>query len=595
MVQELGARTYEVLSGKPQALPSFERIGTLLEEYPEDQRQAILNALTKVIDPRQPDVKAHLLRLLNAYFFLEATRLEQATLDKLALKANESRALSLFIDTNFVFSILGLHGEPENEAARALIELIQAIKGKINVKLYVLPSTIQEAKQVLAAQINGLGNLRLAPRVADVAVKANLGEFMNSFVKEVRKADTALSAKDFFQPYLADLLPVLKQHQIEVYNANLEACKKRDEVKEDIEAQIAYEKATHGRRAKGRAQVEHDIVLWYIAKERRGIAESPADAQYWIVTQDFRFLGFDRFKHKSAGGTELCLHPTALMQLLRFWIPRSQQFEDALVASLRVPLLFREFDAETEKLTVKILGVLARYQNLDDLSQQTIGKVLLSTALRQKMKGSKTQEEEIALVESMLIEENARLSDDLQKAQKSSLELAAEKDSKAKQLDGLAEAIVREKGERQKQEGRIAESETERKRLESKVSELEAGKEGDRKNVERAVRNAFIGNWIAYPLVLIAGVAILGAWWLCPVVRKPVWLLAIGGFCLLAALWMWAVKFRGERIPSVKNWDLFNKYCKMVKIVNAVAAAVVGAIFLDTISEWFRKATGLTP
>jgi hypothetical protein len=594
MVQELGARTYEVLSGKQQVLPGFTKVGAILHDYPEQQRQPILDVLKTVIDPRQPDVKAHLLRLLNAYFFLEATRLEQTTLDKLALRANESRALHLFVDTNFVFSILGLHEESENEAARALIELTNAIRGKINVKLYVLPSTIQEAKHVLEAQIHGLGNLRLAPRVANVATKANLGEFVNAFVKEVRKADTTLSAKDFFQPYLADLLPVLKQHQIEVYNANIEVYRKRDDVKADIEVQVTHEKDTYGGRAKGHAQVEHDVVLWYVAKERRGVTESPADAQYWIVTQDYRFLGFDRVKHKKSGGTELCLHPTALMQLLRFWIPRSQQFEDALVASLRVPLLFREFDSDTERVTVKILGVLARYQNLDDLSQDTIGKVLLSTAIRQQMKGSSSHEEEIAIVESVLIGENARLTADLEKAQQSSREALTEKDKSVRQIESLADAIVREKGERQKQTEQIAENENQRRRLESKVLELEAAKEGERKAAEKAVRLAFVANWLVSPTLLIAGIAALAAWIIGPVRGKPIWLLATAGFCVLGALWMWIVRYVGKRAGSIADWPFFLKYCGMVKFINAGAVAVTGAVFLDAISEWIRKTFGWT-
>jgi VIT1/CCC1 family predicted Fe2+/Mn2+ transporter len=95
-------------------------------------------------------------------------------------------------------------------------------------------------------------------------------------------------------------------------------------------------------------------------------------------------------------------------QLLQFWVPRSAEFDAALVASMRLPFFFSSFDSEAERVTVKILGTLGRFENVDQLPEPTITAVLASQALRQRMVAPLSVEESIAAVESAILAENVR-------------------------------------------------------------------------------------------------------------------------------------------------------------------------------------------
>jgi hypothetical protein len=73
--------------------------------------------------------------------------------------------------------------------------------------------------------------------------------------------------------------------------------------------------------------------------------ESPTEAKYWVVTVDYRFLGFDEYKRQNTTASiPIVVHPTTLIQLLQLWVPRTQEFEEAIVRSLRFAFLFHEFD-----------------------------------------------------------------------------------------------------------------------------------------------------------------------------------------------------------------------------------------------------------
>jgi len=72
--------------------------------------------------------------------------------------------------------------------------------------------------------------------------------------------------------------------------------------------------------------------------------------------------------------------------MLQFWLPRTVQFEEAIVASIKYPIFFYEYEAETEKTTIRILEVLSRFEGVGGLPKETITRVLVDDALRQGAK-----------------------------------------------------------------------------------------------------------------------------------------------------------------------------------------------------------------
>jgi len=101
------------------------------------------------------------------------------------------------------------------------------------------------------------------------------------------------------------------------------------------------------------------------------------------------------------------LHPSNFVQLIQFWLPRSEKLEESIVDSLRIPLFFQSFDQDDEKATLKVLEALSRYENLDDLTEPTLKLVLANKVLRRRILESEASNDEaFQLVRDELLSEH---------------------------------------------------------------------------------------------------------------------------------------------------------------------------------------------
>ena len=106
-IREVGANTYELLSeGNIKLHPArFERF---LKTFPEECHADFNEAVEAFLDPKNLQVRSYVLRSLNAYFFIEASSLKEETLEALVKFAGSKPTFYIFVDTNFLFAILGL-------------------------------------------------------------------------------------------------------------------------------------------------------------------------------------------------------------------------------------------------------------------------------------------------------------------------------------------------------------------------------------------------------------------------------------------------------------------------------------------------------
>ena len=115
--------------------------------------------------------------------------------------------------------------------------------------------------------------------------------------------------------------------------------------------------------------------------------ESPVEATYWIVTVDYHYMGFDLYKR--GGRSELNPYlPASVFSDTAFAVlvtMNARVSEEAILDSLRLPLLFQEFDSSAERVTVRILESLARFENIGHLSTGVVSSILVNQALRQEI------------------------------------------------------------------------------------------------------------------------------------------------------------------------------------------------------------------
>ena len=293
------------------------------------------------------------------------------------------------------------------------------LSGSVDLKLYVLPDTVDEVKRVISAVISHAPHARISGAVAQGA-RASVGSLLQRYLDACISSPDAISAQDYFSPYLTSLGSILRDRGIEIWGGQIGYLHTDQQLVDDLNDQLEIEKSRfpnretlesqNVRRPKTYEALQHDMTLWHFVKgERPPALESPIDAVCWAVTIDFRLLRFDRNKIGNNQEIPICVHPSNLIQYLQFWAPAADA-EDALLAGiLRLPIAFADFSTEDEKIAMRILDSISRFEKADDLSADTVREVMMNKALRSKLGEEHDKAQDIEHVKEALISENNAL------------------------------------------------------------------------------------------------------------------------------------------------------------------------------------------
>lgn len=406
LIKQVGANAYRLIAGERMTVDK-SLVDIFLKPYASEHHTKLRTLVAAYIDPKKSAACAYISRLLHARFCVDASGLSNEVLSKLDASIGKQIHFRMFVDTNFLFSLLELHENPSNAAAQELRVLIAQLRGNPRIELVITPDTIDEAKASIAYTQGLLNSLPMSSNFTQAALAAIHSGMAVRFLSERLRRKGNLTAEEWFTPYLKDFVPIARSKGVELFNQKLDDYSMRQDVIDDILVVKKLEDQRPVSKRKSYQKIEHDMVLWHFVNDKRpAYIESPIDASDWILTVDFRLIGFDEHKQKhSKSNVPLCIHPTSLIQLLQFWVPRTKAFEEAMLGSLRLPFLFQDFDAEGERISLKILKGIGRFDGSEDLSQNTITHVMLNDGLRTRLQSSQTDEAEIALIRDALVEE----------------------------------------------------------------------------------------------------------------------------------------------------------------------------------------------
>jgi hypothetical protein len=437
LIKEVGADAYRLVTGQG-TLEGNELVETFLKGFPQEYHQQLCEVAQKFLNPKIEDARAYISRLLHARLCVEASGLPEDVIAKIRDSNGKPIRFRIFVDTNFLFSLMDLHENPSNETANELQELIQHLKSNLKIDLYITPKTIVEARVAIQAARNQLSGIPTGNNFTTAALHSGLSGMSQKYLLERNRNGRFLTPEEWFQPYIDNFVAIARSKGIEIYNESQDDYSKRQDVIDDILQVRDFEKGLPEPRRKSYERIEHDMVLWHFVYDKRAAyVESPIEARDWILTVDFRFIGFDQHKLRQASRRiPICLHPTSLIQLLQFWVPRTKEFEEAMLGSLRLPFLFQEFDADAERTTLKILRGLGRFEGNSEMSEKTIANVILNDGLRARLADAESDDAEITFIRDALLEEsNKRLEAEKQRAQELESEIQNRDDSLSK-LDG---------------------------------------------------------------------------------------------------------------------------------------------------------------
>lgn len=491
-IQVVGANTFHLLAdGKLEKEADW--LANFLSRHPSEVQDGLRRVLAHFFSPENRTCRAQVLRLLTAHFFAEATKLSPETL-KAIETGRRKKIIRVVLDTNFIFSVLGLHDNPANDSAISLLDVAKNSGRHLDIRMYVLPGTLDEATRTLTAQLHLIENIRVSNAIARAAAKSRLPSIAAKYFVAAAKAP-GLTPQSFFQPYLDDLRTVLKARGIEVLDAHHTTYTQRQDVVDDVHEELERETKFSEDKRKNYETLLHDVILWHITRDRRGTNHhSPFDVEYWAVSIDWRLIGFDHRKREATKDRlPVVLYPTNLVQLVQFWLPRSEELESSLLDSLRLPLFFQRFDPADEQVTVKILEVISRYENVDDLPDETFGTLLANRALRGRIHNAdKDNEQVVQLIRDELISEHKKALESLAATQKKlqETELAAETIREAARSN--EERLAQERSKREATRSSLTKEQQLREQVERTQSETSRELESERKARQQAETNSVV-------------------------------------------------------------------------------------------------------
>ena len=483
MVEHMGAQMYGLLGSR-----TGDDRGTLdapLAERIAQYSDGVRSLYAAFLDPSDGDVRQFVLRRLNAQYAIDAAGLSESSLDMLSHLGERAGRIDVFLDTNVVFSVLDLHENPGDDVAVELVRLAEELRNRIDLRLYVLPETVEETRRTLRGVMGELSDFRGQPNLAEAATRTRLYGLASAYFEAARRSAQLLTADEYFGPYESDLVPILRQRSIELYNTDLSALHVDQDVIDDMH-ELDERQRFRPQGPKPYSANLHDMVLWHFVRSKRpSNVESPLDAKAWIVTLDYGLLRYDQERHIEIARPAVCLLPSALIQLFQFWVPSLAQLDEALVGSVRQPLLFLEYDRQAEEVTLRILRQISRYSEAGDLDPDVVTEILTNEALRNRLSETRAGSSDGQTGsggmpnDAEIIEEGIRTI--LADLQKDASDLAREREAQMDEIEDLRDQLAKsvpssdyesEKVARTEAERRLQEVESDRNRIEEEHSTL---------------------------------------------------------------------------------------------------------------------------
>lgn len=398
-----GAETVKVIFGH--AVPDEEKFSASVYEVLKESTDNMSDQLYRVaekefslfFDPSDDNRRRYLIGILDATFSHLAITLPEESISHIC--RTSSLELILFLDTNFLFSILGLHEHHLNEAAKEIFSQIETLSrisgGRAKIKFCCAKDTLGEFKSAIDRFVTRLKDINLSSPVAKAALSSEYFQSVDmAYFKKCAETNIRISPEQFSLPYTKGTETLLKSKGIILYNEEtLTETKNSQEVIDDAHDFKDYLES----RGRNRSwdTINNDVVLWHLVKKRR---ELTTTSKYYIITCDYRFLAFDRYKFQGSAENLICLLPTQLLQMLSLLVPRTTNLEKALITFIKTPMA-KHIGSEMENVSLKILGAVAIYK---DFSEEVATELLTDEAFRNIIKDAGTTEEVRKLIEDKL-------------------------------------------------------------------------------------------------------------------------------------------------------------------------------------------------
>lgn len=442
---------------------------------------------------RQPTAtqREFLGRLLNTGFYLTVLSLDPKA--RHLVKA-EAKNTTLYLDTNFLYALLGVGSGTEARSATRLMELCR----DLGYNLRVTPWTIEELGTSIAKSRADARNVTQSRKAAEVMAQVS-GEkgFASAYWRERRDNNvdfgTFFGKFEHFRRFLEEL--GIKEHP--------EGCSDIDTDLEAIRAYASPLEGLYGPGTKERVVIEHDAKMRLLVERLRGERQNGGffDVGFWFLTESTRLPAYARIPINQTWRPRhpFCILSSSWAQIVRALVPRTDDLNDMIVGLMASPYVGFKPAAEGDQLKA-IERAVARIDALRDVPASVAVALVHDDAMSRKIAGETDPTEIDRLVDESLTKKAEELSTRLdqtasEKVRSDRLREEAEERAEAAAMQKDESLLLRQQAEEaaRRAEERAVHAERERVRamenesdLQRTVAETQEREQGERQAREEA-------------------------------------------------------------------------------------------------------------
>jgi hypothetical protein len=538
-----------------------------------------------------PDQRRFLAGLLNTSFYMTVLTIDPGAGQLVRAQMQGHR---IYLDTNFLYAVLGAAPADEVYSSRRLVQLTK----ELGFEFAVTPWTMAELRTSIARSRRDIEQQSrfVRPELASTMLRASGDKGFNRLFWQIYR-DNKTQPKDVFSR-LEHFDQELASYGITEVNEGCSAIERQDE---RIGLYASLVGAERWPFQKEPIVLEHDAKCRLLVERLRGHGHiTLSNARFWFLTYDTKLPRFAlRVPDNGDAPPELpfCMSPSAWVQIIRALTPRTDDFDRTVVDLLTSPFVGYRRAVDPAVLD----EVVGRMDHFDDASPEMALAVLTDTARVTELEQAVSNEDDDAIEEAVraaysakaqelqeAVAASARRVADIEKAladaeaRAAEVEVARARDlqeaeevrgSHREEADAAKTQLARQReeweAEKQALQGELNQLESERsrgaeeaefaaQRLRTMESRLDAADTRERRNRRLAGGFFLIALGLAVTLVLPL-VVFSGTW-------------AIGGAVVAGT----ALVLVGARVVAGKQWG--GELALWLGVLAAIAAIVVAII-----------------
>ncbi len=390
--------------------------------------------------------KHYIAESLDAAFFIFLTSVDHHCSEVFSWA---SEGTIIYVDTNFIYRVLDLQGPGPYKMAKKVLELGKSI----GFSFFASDRTVKELMTSLKHARDQLKAHPVLPAdLAEIAAAASTDhDFITAYWKMYR--DTNISVDDFYA-YYSGIPELLEEQQIAIKKDVTKMLEGGSEAQEEFSGLYGF---LHGSRHT--ALIEHDALHIALILQERGDIHRAIDAKVWFLTCDKRLADYDRRANRD--GVKTCLNINECLQLIRLFVPRTEDFEEAFAQSMSEPSM-RVVGAMPAATASQILGRLAIFR---DYSPALAIKLLMDEVFVRSVQNCGSQVKAEIIIDDMIMSEAKRAAENEVKRTKEIKRATNQLEQKASEIEDHQQRSAKEQIELARLRKQLADEQESRRTL----------------------------------------------------------------------------------------------------------------------------------